>query len=121
MQVRGKNIGIFIDGAVLDDATFAAANLKDIVEAVVEEIDLQVERPTLHVFIEIVYVGIFFNIFEVWLPIEMVGEEFGKGGFSGTDVSGKCYVLHVVKINTAAGEKEIIFLVRLRVACLFLK
>jgi hypothetical protein len=30
-------------------------------------------------------------------------------------------VLHVVKINTAAGEKEIIFLVRLRVACLFFK
>jgi hypothetical protein len=43
----------------------------DLRKAAIEVIDLQIERPTLHVVVEIVEIGVLIDVFEVGVPVVM--------------------------------------------------
>jgi hypothetical protein len=53
MEVRGKDTSILIDCTVLDDDLVKLRDIYHILESLVEEIYLEIERPSLHIFIEI--------------------------------------------------------------------
>jgi hypothetical protein len=46
----------------------------DLRKAAIEVIDLQVERPTLHVVVEIVEIGVLIHVFKMGVPVVMFGE-----------------------------------------------
>jgi hypothetical protein len=85
-------VGIFIDGTVLDDVLAAVADVHHLTEATVEEENLDVERPTLHVLIETVQIRIMFNLLIMRLPIEMLGEKAREGRLSRTNIACYCDV-----------------------------
>jgi hypothetical protein len=74
MQVGRKDTGIFKDGAILDDGILGLGNLHHLLKPFVEEIDLEIERPTGHVGIKICQIGIIVYGFETWCPTITVGE-----------------------------------------------
>jgi hypothetical protein len=74
MQVGSKNMRIFIDGSVLYDHLVTILNFNDLLESVIQEIHLQVERPAGHILIKIVEIRIILNIFKSGLPVVMPGQ-----------------------------------------------
>src|SRR5690606_39175477 len=53
IEVLRKDVGILINGAILDNVCFLLLQLHNMAEAAVEEKNLQVKRPTFHVAIKI--------------------------------------------------------------------
>ena len=74
MQVGRKNKGIFVDGAVLDNGVCRFFDFLYLRKTAIEVIDLQIKRPTLHVVVEIVEVGVLVDVFEMGVPVVMFGE-----------------------------------------------
>ena len=66
VKVGRKDAGILKDRAVLYDVLVALAYLHHLLKALVEEIDLQVERPSRHVLIEVVKIGVVLHRFKTW-------------------------------------------------------
>ena len=89
VEIGCKDTGILEDGAVLDDGVGTLGNLDHLLEALVEEVDLQVERPPLHVGIEVLQVGVVVYGFESGGPSVTVGQHFGQRGLTTANVS--CY------------------------------
>jgi len=87
MEVGGKDACILENGAVLNDGFGALANLHDVLEALVQEVDLEVERPAAHVLIEIVEIGVVVDGLEACRPAVVGSKELGEGGFATTYVS----------------------------------
>lgn len=77
VKVGRKNEGIFVDGAVLDNSMRRFFDFLDLRKAAIEVIDLQVERPTLHVVVEIVEIGVLIHVFKMGVPVVMFGEQVG--------------------------------------------
>lgn len=69
MKVGRKDASILKDCTVLDDVFIALTNLNHFFEALVEEINLKVERPSRHITIEIVEVRIVFYWLKTRRPI----------------------------------------------------
>ena len=69
MQVGCENLCVLEDSTVLDDGFLVLCNFHHVVEALVQEIDLQVERPSFHVLVGVSEVRVVVHRFEVWLPI----------------------------------------------------
>lgn len=90
VKVGRKDAGILKDGAVLDNNVLGLGDFDNILEALAEEIDLQVEGPAVHVGIVVGKIGIVVNRLEVWRPAITFGEHFGECGLATTDVSGNC-------------------------------
>ena len=88
MQVGCEDVGVFVDGAILDDGFVAAEDGEDLLVAVVQEEDLEVERPALHVVVKVAEVGIVVGGFEVHFPAELFAELFAERRFPGADVAG---------------------------------
>ena len=74
VKVRGEDVGVLVNRAVLDDALVLAAKAVNLAEPAVQEVNLQVERPPSHVVVELVQVGVFVHLFEVGLPAVVLGE-----------------------------------------------
>lgn len=53
---------------------------------------MQVEGPTMHVFVEILEVRVVINPLEVRLPLEIVREDAGQRAFTSSNVAGDGYV-----------------------------
>ena len=87
MQVGREDVGVLVDGAVLDHIATAAADLQQLLEARVEEEDLQVEAPPLHVLVEVEQVGVVVHGLLQLVPLVMFGQELGEGGLSGADIA----------------------------------
>ena len=92
MQVGGEDAGIFKDGAVLNDGFVGSGNLHHVAKALVQEVNLQVERPSAHVFIVVSQVGIVVNGLEVGSPSVALGKHLGERCFSASYVSGNSYM-----------------------------
>ena len=88
MQVRSEDSRVFEDGTILDDGFFATRNGHYILESLVEKVDLQIERPALHIFIEVFEIGVEVYRFEEGRPSVVLGKHFGECGFPAADVSG---------------------------------
>ena len=82
MQVRRKDVCIFINRAVLDHGLSRFPDLDDMPEPAVQEENLEIERPPLHVFIKTMQVGIGVHILEMCFPFQVLGKQSGKGCFS---------------------------------------
>ena len=92
VEVRGEDACVLKDGAVLDDGVLALRYFDDVAEALVEEIDLQVEAPAVHVLIEVVEIRICLHGLEARRPAVALDEQLGEGGLAAPYVSGYCYM-----------------------------
>jgi dihydroorotase len=98
-EVLGEDKGVLVDSPVLDDGMGTAANFKDLIEAAIEEVDLERESPFGHVVVKILQVGIVVHRFQMWLPV-VVGSKFpDQGCFAGPDISGHCYVFRFLFVH----------------------
>ena len=88
VEIGGKDASVLKDGAVLDDGVAASTDGHNVFETLVEKIDLQVERPSVHVLIEVFKIRIEVYRFEEGRPVVVLGEHFGQRGLSAADVSG---------------------------------
>ena len=68
MQVGCENLSVLEDSTVLDDGFLVLCYFHHVVEALVQEIDLQVERPSFHVLVVVSEVRVVVHRFEVRLP-----------------------------------------------------
>ena len=98
VQVRGKDVCVFIDSSVLNDNSFAFLDVDDLLETVIEEIYLQVKRPTGHILIEVVEIGVVFYILIPGFPVIMASQQISEGGFPGADISCYRYMLDIMLI-----------------------
>ena len=87
MQVRGKDPGIFEDGAVLNDGPLALGYFHHIAETLVQEVNLQIEGPTVHVSIEVFQIWIHVHGLEAWSPFIAFNQHVGQCGFAASNVS----------------------------------
>ena len=92
MEVWGKNIGILINRTILNDRFARFSDLKDLVKPGIEELDLKVERPTLHICIKIVQVRIIIDILIMRFPHEMFAKYAGQSSFARSDIPRYCNV-----------------------------
>lgn len=82
VEVGSENVGILIDGPVLDDGLVALPDLPHLVETAVEEEDLEVKRPALHVIVEIAQVGIIVDRLIQRHPTVVLRQLFHERGFA---------------------------------------
>jgi len=68
VQVRCEDLGILEDGTVLDDSVLALGYFHNIMESLVEEVYLEIERPSLHILVVVGEIWIVIDWLEVWLP-----------------------------------------------------
>jgi len=73
MQVGRKDAGILKDGTVLDNGLLRLGNLNHLLETLVQEVYLQIKRPTGHVGIEDCQLAIVIYGFEPWRPAITMG------------------------------------------------
>ena len=88
VQIGSKDAGILEDGAVLNDVVLRLGDFHNVAEAFVEEIYLQVERPSCHIGVVVLKIGIVIDRLEAWRPSVAFGEHLGQCGLSTSDVSG---------------------------------
>lgn len=88
VQVGREDVGIFVYSTVLHHRSVTAEDLEHLLITAVEEEDLKVERPALHVVVEVAQVGVVIGRFVMNVPSEMAAQLLGKGGLTGADVSG---------------------------------
>ena len=98
VEVRGEDAGVLEDSTVLDDGVATLGYLDHVAEALVKEIDLEVEAPAVHVLIEVLQVGVHVNWLEARRPAVTLDEQLGQGGLAAPDVS--CYrYMHILRIK----------------------
>ena len=96
VEIGGEDARILEDGAILHDGGFRFGYLDYLFEALGEEVDLDIERPTRHVGVVVGEVGIVVNRFEARRPAVALGEHLGECGFAATDVACYCNVHRVM-------------------------
>lgn len=88
MQVVGENIGILVHRPILKNIDRTAAqNIHRLLNAAAQKIHLQVERPTIHIVVEIPDVGIV-ALLVIGLGAVALGQHLGQRGFAAADISG---------------------------------
>ena len=87
MEVRRKDARILKYRAVLDDGLFALRDFNNFLETLVQEIYLQVERPPLHVMIEIFKIRVVVHRFETRNPIVSFCQHLGERRLSAPDIA----------------------------------
>ena len=88
VEVGRKNVGILVDGAVLNDSAIALKDFQNLPIPAVEEENLKIERPAVHVVVKITQVGIIVGAFVVYLPTELFAQLGAKRGFARADIAG---------------------------------
>src|SRR5688500_8493456 len=92
MQVRRKNVCVFVNSSVLYNCLSTSLYVEQLVQAVIQKIDLQVEAPSWHVFIKIEQVRVMINVFELGYPLVVFAEQLGEGGFTCTYITRNRYM-----------------------------
>ena len=95
MKVWRENKGILVDSTVLHHGIRALLNVDNLLETVVQEINLQIERPPWHIVIEIVKVRVVLNVLVVGLPVKALGQNLRQSSFTGTYVAGNSDMFNV--------------------------
>jgi hypothetical protein len=62
-------------------------------DTIVEKVYLQIERPTMHVFVKVDQIRIVVNVFKMSLPFVVLCQLRCERGFAGADVAGHGNVL----------------------------
>ena len=85
-----EDMGILVDGTVLDDVLAAVTDIHHLTEAAVEEENLDIERPALHVLIETIEIRIVLHLLVMGIPVEMLGQESRQGRLARAYVASYC-------------------------------
>ena len=85
--VAYEDINALENTAVLNDSVCRLLNGEHILEALLEEIGLQTESPTLDIAVIIFEIRIEADTFESWFPAVVARQHFSQRCFSGTDIS----------------------------------
>ena len=98
VEVQCEDVGIFIDGAVLNSGHFLVLNGTDLGEPAIEKMYLKVEGPFTHIFIEISKIRVVFHAFEEHIHSIMFSELLCQACLSRPNISTNCHV-HGAKIE----------------------
>ena len=90
-----KNKSILIYSAVLHHYIGTLLYVDNLLETVVQEINLQIERPPWHIVVKIVQIRVVLHILVVGLPFEVFSQNLGQSSFTGTNVSGNSDMFNV--------------------------
>ena len=93
IQVLGEDLGILIHAAVLDDRGGMLCQVVVGAQAVRQEEDLRMERPGIHVRIEIGQVGILGHRLEERLPAQAHTQQLHQGGFPHANIASHSHKL----------------------------
>ena len=104
MQIGRENVGIFVNGPVLNNAFTGLLQLFDalgLAKATIEEIDLEVEGPAGHIVVKILQIRIIVYVFQKHFPAEMLSQFMSQRGFTGPNVAddGNVHALRTKKTN----------------------
>ena len=82
-------MGILVDGPVLEDDALPAVaeHLHGLLDTAPEERNLKVERPAVHVVVEVADVGVV-ALFVIGFGAIALGQHLGQRGLSASDVTG---------------------------------
>ena len=89
-------MGILIDGTVLDDILATIADVHHLTETAVEEENLDIERPSLHILVKAVEIGIVFHLLIMRFPVEMLGQKPREGRLPRAYVACYCDVHNIL-------------------------
>ena len=106
MAVR-EDMRILVDRAILEDRPRIAVvgqHIHRLLNAAPEEVDLQIERPAVHVLVEIADVGVV-ALLEVGFGVVTLGQNPGQRGLPASDIACNGYI-HIIRylfyiLNTA--------------------
>ena len=99
MEVGGEDAGVLVDSPVLDDDIAAPGNVHHVLEPLVQEIYLEIERPALHVGVKISQIWVEINGLEFRGPAVMGCQHLGKGGLATAYVACYRYVHILLCLN----------------------
>ena len=93
MQVVREDVRILVDRAVLEDHPRLAVgdHAHRLLDAAPEERNLKIERPAVHILVEVADIGIV-ALLEVALGVVALRKDLGKRRLAAPDVSGYGYV-----------------------------
>ena len=93
VKVAREDVRVLVDRAVLDDVALrdVGEHLHRLPDAASEEIDLQVERPAVHVLVKIADIGVV-ALLEVGPRVVTRREHLGQRGLPAADISGYGYI-----------------------------
>ena len=97
MQVRCKDARILIYGAVLDDHLVAVSDVHHVLEPLVEEINLQIERPSFHILVKISQIWVKIYRLELRRPTVVRRQHLGKRSLAASYVSCNRY-MHILVV-----------------------
>ena len=87
MVVDREDIDALEDAAILDDRFLRMGDLEQVLEALLEEIHLQRERPPRDILVVVVEIGVMLHGLELWNPSIVSGEHSGEGSLTAPDIS----------------------------------
>ena len=107
MEVVREDMRILVDRAILKDRPRIAVvgqHVHRLLNAAPEEVDLQIERPAVHVLVEIADVGVV-ALLEVGFGVVTLGQNPGQRGLPASDIACNGYI-HIIRylfyiLNTA--------------------
>ena len=97
MEVAGKDMRILVNRAVLKNhaRTAVGEHVHRLLDAASQKVHLQIERPAVHIFIEVADIGVV-ALFEIRLGIVALGQNLGQRRLSASDVACNCYI-HIIR------------------------
>ena len=88
MQVWREDMGVFINGSILDHPLSAFLQFSKLCKSRSQEKHLQIKGPTLHVLVEIVQIWVVIYLLKMRLVAVVFREESRERRFSRPNVSG---------------------------------
>ena len=105
----GKDLGVLINRAILNDGALKIFEALVNSELVYEEVDLTIERPAPHVFVEIIEIGILVVWLKEWLRFESLREELYQRALPGAHVPGDRNVARLFRLNSYGGHPHSVY------------
>ena len=87
MQVRRKDMGVLVNRAVLNQVAARRQDFGSLPDALAEKVNLQVERPAVHIVVEIADIGIV-ALLEIGFGARPLRQDARERGLPASDISG---------------------------------
>jgi len=87
VKVAGKDLGVFINAAILNNRAGMIDQILLNAQTVSQKENLRVETPNLHVAVKIRQVRILRDRLKEWLPAQTITKQFDKCGFAHSDIT----------------------------------
>lgn len=94
VQIRRKNIRILINCAVLHHRRIALQNPQNLLVPIIQKINLQIERPPLHIMIKITQIRIIVCRLIMRLPTKVPTQPLAQRRLPRADIPGNRHIFH---------------------------